>query len=206
MDKGLDERHWWIAGKIQESFKIGGYDNPTLLEDFISESSTLDMINSFLNASGPNRLFFYCDKSDTKILSTRQLHILGSLSHLKDVSLHEITILYFLRHTTQNEVDHNHMERDIFCGELKGNPLETLHHVLSDIYLPLFREKKDWGQCSTDTQSSFLLNMEKYIGALTDSSGSSYSTKQWVRNYRHYSDKYMYNVAFVCHFNVCTYN
>ena len=180
MEKGLDERHWWIAGKIQESFKIGGYDNPTLLEDFISESTTLDMINSFLNVGGPNRLFFYCDKSDAKVLSTRQLHILGSLSQLKDVVIHEITILYFLRHTTETDVDRSHMERDIFCGELKGNPLETFHHVLSDIYLPLFREQQEWGQCSADAQNSFIVNLEKHVGALTDSSSSSYSAKQWV--------------------------
>ena len=180
MTKALDERHWWIAGKIQESFRFDGNDNPTLLDDFIGDPSTLDMINSFLNAGGPNRLFFYCDKADSKMLSTRQLHIIGSLSQLKDISIHEITILYFLRHSTETEVDSKHMERDIFCGELKGNPLETFHYVLSDIYLPLFREQKEWGQCSSDNQGSFISNMEKMLSALTDSSGSSYAAKQWV--------------------------
>jgi len=59
----MDERHWWIAGKIQESFKIGGYDNPALLEDFMTEQNNLSKINKFLKAGGPCRLFFYCEKA-----------------------------------------------------------------------------------------------------------------------------------------------
>ena len=179
-EKGLDERHWWIVGKIQESFKIGDYDNPTMLEDFISEPTTLEMINIFLSAGGQNRLFFYCDSSESKVLSTRQLHILGSLSQLRDIVLQDITILYFLRHNTKRDVDLSHMEKDVFCGELKGNPLESFHTLLSDIFMPLFKEQKEWGHCSTDNQKVFVTHMEKYIGALTDSSGSSYSAKQWV--------------------------
>ena len=100
----MDERHWWVAGKIQESFHIGGYDNPTLLEDFFNDDATLDMINGFLNAGGQSRLFFYCDRAETGVLSTRQLHVTGTLASLKGVNLEEITILYFLRRDTDREV------------------------------------------------------------------------------------------------------
>ena len=100
----MDERHWWVAGKIQESFHIGGYDNPTLLEDFFNDDATLDMINGFLNAGGQSRLFFYCGRAETGVLSTRQLHVTGTLASLKGVNLEEITILYFLRRDTDREV------------------------------------------------------------------------------------------------------
>jgi len=100
----MDERHWWMAGKIQESFHIGGYDNPTLLEDFFDNDQTLEMINGFLSAGGQSRLFFYCDRPETGMLSTRQLHITGTLASLKDVNLEAITILYFLRRDTEREV------------------------------------------------------------------------------------------------------
>ena len=61
----MDERHWWIAGKIQESLKVGGFDNPTLIEDFMCKPETLDMINEFLQPGGPCRLFFFCDTSES---------------------------------------------------------------------------------------------------------------------------------------------
>ena len=38
----MDERHWWIAGKLQESFHIDGYDKPTMLEDFLYEIPTIE--------------------------------------------------------------------------------------------------------------------------------------------------------------------
>ena len=40
----MDERHWWIAGKLQESFHIDGYDKPTLLEDFLYEIPTIEKL------------------------------------------------------------------------------------------------------------------------------------------------------------------
>ena len=86
----MDERHWWIAGKIQESFKIGGYDNPTLLEDFMCEESTLNKVNKFFRAGGPCRLFFYCQKPESGVISTRELHVTGNLATLKDVDLDKV--------------------------------------------------------------------------------------------------------------------
>ena len=176
----MDERHWWVAGKIQESFHIGGYDNPTLLEDFMCEPDTLDMINQFLNAGGPCRIFFYCDKPETDTLSTRQLHITGSLATLKDVVLEEITILYFLRRSVDYDVDPSHVETDVFCGELKGNTIEGLSSLLTEIYLPLLKAQKDWGECSLENQQLFMQNMEKFVNTISDSAGSSHSSKQWV--------------------------
>ena len=176
----MDERHWWIAGKIQESFHIGGYDNPTLLEDFMCEPETLEMINHFLNAGGPCRIFFYCDKPESDTLSTRQLHTTGSLATLKDVVLDDITILYFLRKSVDYDVDQSHIEKDVFCGELKGNAIEGLSTLLTEIYMPLLRAQKDWGQCSQENKELFMHNMEKFVNTLADSAGSSHSSKQLV--------------------------
>ena len=179
----MDERHWWIAGKIQESFHIGGYDNPTLLEDFLCEPGTLDMINQFLGPGGLSRLFLYCNKPETGTLSTRQLHITGSIGVLKEVeNIEKVIILYFLRHTTDKEVDAHHIERDVYCGELKGNTIDNLSSVISEIYLPLFRTQKSWGQCTTDNQGQFIHNIEKFLGALQESSSLIHGSKQWVRN------------------------
>ncbi|XP_070568705.1 dynein axonemal heavy chain 5-like isoform X4 [Ptychodera flava] len=172
----MDERHWWIATKIQESFHIGGFhDNPTLLEDFLTEPETLEMINQFLGAGGPNKLFFYSDRPVTAstlapLQSTRQLHAIGSLSQLKDVNVEETTVLYFLRHSVEREVDPVHMEKDVFCGELRHSTIDNLNTMLSDIYIPLLRAQKDWGECSEENVSQFLHQMDKYAAALAETS------------------------------------
>ena len=182
----MDERHWWIAGKIQESFHIGGYDNPTLLEDFLCEPETLDMINQFLQPGGPCRVFFYCDKPESGTLSTRQLHITGSLANLREVELDDITILYFLRHDVDCEIPSTNMEKSVFCGELKGNTIENLNSLLGDIYIPLLRAQKDWGQCTDENQMLLMHNLDKFLSALSESSANSHSSKQWVCFDHHY--------------------
>ena len=179
----MDERHWWIAGKIQESFHIGGYDNPTLLEDFMCETGTLDMINDFLGAGGPCRLFFYCDRPESGVLSTRQLHITDSLATLKDVCVEEITILYFLRHHVNTEVDATRMEKDVFCGELKGNTVDTLSSLLTEIYIPIFKAQRDWGHATQENQQVFMNNIDKFISTLVESTSNSQSSKQWVYSF-----------------------
>ncbi|XP_052242570.1 uncharacterized protein LOC127852659 [Dreissena polymorpha] len=176
----MDERHWWIASKIQETFKIGGYDNPTLLEDFIIEDITLGKINKFLKASGPCRLFFYCEKPETGVLSTRELHVTGTLASLKDTNLEGVNILYFLRNRVDKDVDGTRMERDIFCGELKHNTIETLTTLLSDVYIPLLKAQKDWGECNPDGQSQLMNNMDKFLTALNESTASLQSSKQMM--------------------------
>ncbi|XP_052807484.1 dynein axonemal heavy chain 5-like isoform X7 [Mya arenaria] len=176
----MDERHWWIASKIQETFKIGGYDNPTLLEDFMIEDVTLGKINKFLKSGGPCRLFFYCEKPETGVLSTRELHVTGTLASLKDTNLERVNILYFLRNRVDKDVDGTRMERDIFCGELKHNTIETLTTLLSDVYIPLVKAQKDWGECNPDGQSQLMNNMDKFLTALNESTASLQSSKQMM--------------------------
>ncbi|KAL5009692.1 hypothetical protein ScPMuIL_011997 [Solemya velum] len=174
----MDERHWWIAGKIQETFKIGGYDNPTLLEDFMCEEPTLAKINRFLKSGGPCRLFFYSQKPENGVLSARELHVTGSLASLKDVDLDNVNILYFLRNVVEKDVDATHMERDIFCGELKHNTIETLTTLLSDIYIPLIKAQKEWGECNQEGQAGLTYSMDKFLTALNESTASMQSSKQ----------------------------
>ncbi|XP_076466964.1 uncharacterized protein LOC143298129 [Babylonia areolata] len=176
----MDERHWWIAGKIQESFKIGGYDNPTLLEDFMCEESTLNKVNKFLRAGGPCRLFFFCQKPESGVISTRELNVTGNLATLKDVDLDKVTVLYCLRNRTDKDVDASRMERDVFCGELKHNTIEALSSLLSDIYLPIVRAQNDWGHCNDEGQSHLMHSMDKFVIALNETAASMRQSRQWM--------------------------
>ncbi|XP_052089132.1 uncharacterized protein LOC127725852 isoform X10 [Mytilus californianus] len=174
----MDERHWWIAGKIQESFKIGGYDNPTLLEDFMTEQNNLNKINKFLKAGGPCRLFFYCEKLPEGELATSHLHVTGTLASLKDANLDQLNVLYFLRNRVDKDVDPTRMERDIFCGELKHNTMETLTSLLSEVYIPLIKAQKEWGECNNESQNNLTHSMDKFLTALNESTASMASSKQ----------------------------
>ena len=178
----MDERHWWIAGKIQESLKVGGFDNPTLIEDFMCKPETLDMINEFLQPGGPCRLFFFCDTSESIASSNlRGLKLTGNLSSLKLLNLEDIIVLYLLRNNIGSEVDPSHIERDIYCGELKGNTLDMLHSVLNEIFVPLIKAQKDWGSCLTDNQNFFRHNMEKIMTGISEISSGGHGARHVVR-------------------------
>lgn len=82
-------------------------------------------------------MYFFRPESGT--LSTRQLHVTGTLASLKDVVLDDITVLYFLRRSVECDVDSAHIEKDVFCGELKGNTIDTLTAMLTEIFLPLLK-------------------------------------------------------------------
>ena len=168
----MDERHWWFASKLQETFHFGGYDNPTLLEDFLSESHVVDKINSFLAPGEPHKLFFYCDTAPQSSSlgeapsTSRQLHIRAQLS--KDVLAEGCVCLYILRRDIGGEVDVTQMERELFCGELRHSLLSSLAALLTEVYTPLLHTQRNWGECSDDSVSNFLQNFDKFSNSLLE--------------------------------------
>lgn len=176
----MDERHWWLATKIQQSFGIGGYDNPTMLEDFMCQEDTMLAVNSFFAANGPSRIFFYCEKPSGTELSTRNLHFTDSLSKVKGINLDKVQILYFLRHDTSKEVDHHHFERDVMAGEIKRNAIEHITAMLTDIYLPSLKAQRDWGQCTEENRQNCVSNLERLTAGLAESASSVQAAKQQV--------------------------
>lgn len=182
----MDERHWWFASKLQETFHFGGYDNPTLLEDFLSEQEVVDLINKFLSPGGPKKLFFYCDaappsshcspvpggggeggEGQVSSVSSRQLHLVPQLT--RDVLAQGCVCLYVLRADTQTEVDASMMERELYCGELRHSVLSSLATLLSEAYKPILHSQRNWQQCSDDIVSNFLQNFNKFSNSLSDS-------------------------------------
>lgn len=171
----MDERHWWFASKLQETFHFGGYDNPTLLEDFLSESSVIDLINSFLAPGQPQKLFFYCDPpiSDHLATSPRQLHVTAQLS--KDIISQGCVCLYILRKDSDAEVDSAQIEKYLFCGELRHSVLSNLTTLLTEVYTPLLHSQRDWGECSKENISSFLQAFDKLSSNLLETSAYAQS-------------------------------
>jgi dynein heavy chain len=181
----MDERHWWFASKLQETFHFGGYDNPMVLEDFLSESHVVDLINKFLSPGDPQKLFFYCDatppsshcspvpsshEGELQSPSTgpsRQLH---AVSHLtKDVLAQGCVCLYVLRKSIETEVDASSMEKELYCGELKHSILSNMATLLSEAYSPILHAQINWKECSDETVTNFLQSFSKISGSLSDS-------------------------------------
>lgn len=182
----MDERHWWFASKLQQTFQFGGYDNPTLLEDFLSEQDVLDLINRFLSPGEPRKLFFYCDAAppsaqcsptppapgDIQTVSTsRNLYVVSQLT--KDVLAQGCVCLYVLRRSVHIEVDASLMEKELFCGELRHSVLSCLSTLLTEVYNPILHSQQDWRGCSDETVTNFLNSFDKLTTVLCESATKS---------------------------------
>ena len=178
----MDERHWWFAAKLQETFHFGGYDNPTLLEDFLSESDVGDLINKFLSPGEPCKVFFYCSAAPPRDLSSpdalgaldsgssspslsRTLHVTSRLT--KDVVAQGCVCLYVLRKNVESEIEFSMMEKELFCGEIRQSLLSSLAMLLTEAYLPILQSQVDWGQCSEESIASFLQSLSKFSSILS---------------------------------------
>ncbi|XP_033874385.3 dynein axonemal heavy chain 8-like [Acipenser ruthenus] len=175
----MDERHWWIATKVQETFRVGGNDSLTELEELFLQADNLQLIDTFLKAEGLAKLFFFANTESQEELQPCDLNIGENLDNVIDSR--NTAILYFLRHKTDRDVDPIRMEQDIFCGEIKHNLVDSLISQLSEIYIPLFRAQEDWGSCTQDDVRHFLLGLDRYVSALQDSAGAAVrSEKQQI--------------------------
>lgn len=178
----MDERHWWFASKLQETFHFGGYDNPSLLEDFLSEPDVVDLINKFLSPGEPQKLFFYCDaapisshcspvpsQGDTQNSppSSRRLHVVSKL--VRDVLAQGCICLYVLRKSVDAEVDVSLMEKELYCGELRHSVLSSLATLLTEAYNPILHSQRNWKECSDETVANFLQNFNRLSNTLSDS-------------------------------------
>ena len=145
------------------------------------QQDILEMVNQFLAPKGPGRIFFYCNKSESGgSLTTQHLNVANSLTVLKDANLDEVTVIYFLRQETSGHVDSNTPEREIFCGDLKNNAIENLTALLSEIYIPIIKAQREWGECTEENKMHLMYNMEKFLTSLSETSATAHSANQWV--------------------------
>ena len=178
----MDERHLWFAPKLQETFHFGGYDNPTLLEDFLSEPDVMDLINKFLSPGEPCKLFFYCNAASpisshssptlrhnelqTSPIPTRRLQLVSQLT--KDVLAQGCVCLYVLRKSVETEIQAFQMDKELYCGELKHSLLSNLATLLAEAYNPILNSQKNWKECPDETVATFLQNFGKFTNILCE--------------------------------------
>nr|XP_018672821.1 dynein gamma chain, flagellar outer arm-like [Ciona intestinalis] len=176
----MDERHWWIATKIQETFQVEDTDSPTVLEHFLLEVNNFELVTQFLSPDGSNKLFIYGRRPESRPWMTEDLNMVPTLMNLKGVGLNELVCVFFLRPSTLAEVDQVHMHKQIFCGEIKNNPLNQLSTVLSQVFLPMVKAQEDWGKCDDEHKQHFIHTVEKYVNVLVNATSKSKAVNQQI--------------------------
>jgi hypothetical protein len=161
----MEKKHWWFATKLQESFQIGGYDSPTLLEDFLSSPRTSDLIDSLLSSGGVRKLFFFCKEEH---MSSKELYVTDTPN--QEVTIDSHSCLYFLRLDNSYAVDEARMEQEICCGEVKGSVRSAMALLLSEVFSPMLKaqEKSYWGQCTASEVEEFLSYLDQVEETVAD--------------------------------------
>lgn len=183
----MDERHWWIAYKIQESFKIGGNDNPANVETFFSDPDILGIINQFFAARGSNKLFFFLiqpppieSSGDALLLQSAHLAQLQLSTEVYEViSANPIKAIYMVRADHTKPVG-AHAEQHVVCGELKLNLLQQLGSMVGDVCLPLLHSQQPsrWGFAQQDAQRNLFAGLEKISATLKDATDAAVPTEK----------------------------
>ncbi|CAK8694917.1 unnamed protein product [Clavelina lepadiformis] len=176
----MDERHWWIATKIQETFQVDETDSPTALEQFLLEPNNFDLLSHFLAANGLNKLFVYGKRPESRPWMAEDLNMVPNLVNIKGIGLNDFVCVYLLRPSIEQDVDQTHMHKQIFCGEIKNNPLHQLSTVLSQVFMPMVKAKETWGKCSDEHRQQFVHSTEKYVNMLANATSKSNAISQQI--------------------------
>ncbi|CAF0936921.1 unnamed protein product [Rotaria sordida] len=167
----MDERHWWVASKVEQTFGIDKTStvDASFIESFFRRPDVLEKMNSFLFAKGSNKLFFYTtrDRLYSKDI-TCCLTIVDEYT-LVNEPLDNIILLYFIRSDTSSDATIPPAS-DIYCGEIKHSAQMT-SLLYSQTLLPLF--KKELSPNSNDsynqttTKAAIVAQMERHIDGIS---------------------------------------
>lgn len=175
----MDERHWWIAYKVQESFQIGGSTNPSLLESFMATSETLDVVNSFFYPNGNNKLFLYISSNSEFSYTIDDLRISSEIYDV--INDNSSKVVYFIRKEANKPVTIQGLEKEVISGELKQNLLHQFSSTLSQVFLPLLKVHDQWGFAPSDAQRTLTSSLEKLSSDFQNASeGAAPPAKQYI--------------------------
>ena len=182
----MDERQWWFASKLQDTFRFSGYDNPSLLEDFLSDDEVSESITRFLGSGGPRKLFFYCEAQEggynrTPSLNNRQLQVTDHPGRHMLNKTKDNVCLYVLRRGIFGEVDTSQIDREVYCGEIRHSVIVNLALLLSEAFMPLLHAQENWRMCSFDNQITFLQTFDRLTNNIQESATLSLSHEQHLQ-------------------------
>ena len=181
----MDERHWWIASKVEQTFGIdkSSAADASFSETYFRRSDILDKMNSFLFAKGSNKLFFYTTRDRLYTKDITCCHSIFDEYALVNEPLDNIILLFFIRSDTSSDATISPIP-DIYCGEIK-HLAQMTSLLYSQTLLPLF--KKELATNSNDnyqqvaTKTAITTQMERHIDGISATCRSLQKDKNLVR-------------------------
>lgn len=168
----MDERHWWIATKLQQTFKSDQLSSSNFAEDFLSDQDIVEEINEFIAADGSNKLIFYGENALQNGKESGdevgKIQVSTSAVKLKEVLSDNSVAVVFIRTSGDHEIEPSLVEKETFVLELKGNVLSVYSSLLNNAFLPFFKAQANWGECFNHDIVEFLLQADKCASVLQD--------------------------------------
>ena len=160
-DIGFDTRHAFIVNKLSESY---GEDVKNVEVALLRNKTEVD---SFFEPNGPPKLiWFYQSPQDDGSVepSSGEKRLFLTTG---DVDGLDNKAVYFIRNNAKGVAEKS-VEQDVSCGEIQGGMLETLRTVLTDVFLPIFKEQQDWGKSAETETAEFLDGATKFGNMLSE--------------------------------------
>ena len=190
----LLERHRYMITRLAEAFQ---YPDEVEVEKMMLEPEVLHQINNFFNASGPTKIIFTLESTDTNSASKPSTAIgkqAQPSSPLVDqngviVPTHKLRIfidemeyvpysaVYFLKVKKGKEkdekfaIDPSKINDGTLSFGVIRSPLESLEAVMRCVYKPLLQEMGQdiWGQASAEQKHELLTSVDNFTRGLQES-------------------------------------
>ena len=180
----MDERHWWIASKVEQTFCIDKTStaDASFTESFFRRADVLDKMNNFLFAKVQINYFFIQHEIVfiPKDITCCQ-NIVDEYA-LVNESLDNIILLFFIRSDTSSDATIPPAS-DIYSGEIK-HPAQMTSLLYSQTLLPLFKKElttnSNESYHQTATKTAIITQMEKYIDGISATCHSLQKDKNLV--------------------------
>jgi len=140
----MDERHWWLANKIQETFYLENNEVFRVLEKLFSRNETINIITNFLtNGSGKN-IFVYALKDNLKTsFEISDLKITENLVDICNVDFEKIVIRCFWCKNIKVKITQLNIHKYVFSSEIKVKSIQHLATLLSSTILPKLKKETE---------------------------------------------------------------
>ncbi|XP_061094941.1 dynein axonemal heavy chain 5 [Conger conger] len=173
----LDARHKYLIAKLADGVNLGEAE----VEEVLISDDKFNLIEEFFAPNGSKRLLFFYQEVKSRhsthlswsdaancALGQKKLFVTtGSAEGLLG------TCLFFLR-TTEKGITTANVSQEVNFGMLdcsKGNILQSLEKLLSQVMLPALKSQENWGAVKDGLKSvqiqDFLTSVDKFVCSLS---------------------------------------
>ena len=188
----FDLRHRFLIDKVQEAFKVIPL---ATIEQFVSNQRNRSRIDAFFNGEGAPKIIVYAlpeGLSPEFALAASSSAANGSagaaadgttsiqtgpvnsswilqLSVSENVSLRSKCI-FFLRAKVDKPIPAKEADivQDLLTGIIDANAPASMQNLLTEIFIPLLKSRKDWGKNSEAQQRECLSTIETFANTLAE--------------------------------------